>query len=161
MHGCTGARGAEIPCHSTLRRWSGLFGRCCRLSRPWCPQGEQVIDDVGSRNGRLPKVTARADAGSSKASSGSLLHSSQVPFPPCSPGPCHLLRSHDCWWIFFSGCGHKLLCKLTPMLMVARGLGRHAGLVHASGAFAPCGGLLLQCAHCRSAARAELHERCC
>ena len=99
MHVCTGARGAEIPCHSTLQRWTGLFGRCCRLSRPWCAQ-EQIIDEVCSRNGRLPKVTARADAGSSKASSGSLLHSSQVPFPLRSPGPCPPLRSHDCWWIF-------------------------------------------------------------
>ena len=89
MHVCTGARGAEIPCHSTLQRWTGLFGRCCRLSRPWCAQGEQIIDEVSSRNGRLPKVTARADAGSSKASSRSLLQSSQVPFPPRSPGPCH------------------------------------------------------------------------
>ena len=88
MHVCTGARGAEIPCHSTLQRWTGLFGRCCRLSRPWCAQ-EQIIDEVCSRNGRLPKVTARADAGSSKASSRSLLQSSQVPFPPRSPGPCH------------------------------------------------------------------------
>ena len=88
VHVCTGARGAEIPCHSTLQRWTGLFGRCCRLSRPWCAQ-EQIIDEVCSRNGRLPKVTARADAGSSKASSRSLLQSSQVPFPPRSPGPCH------------------------------------------------------------------------
>ena len=85
VHVCTGARGAEIPCHSTLQRWTGLFGRCCRLSRPWCAQ-EQIIDEVCSRNGRLPKVTARADAGSSKASSRSLLQSSQVPFPPRSPG---------------------------------------------------------------------------
>ena len=38
-------------------------------------------------HGRLPKVTARADAGSSKASSGSLLHGSQVAFAPGSAGP--------------------------------------------------------------------------